>query len=261
MKKISLLLVFVMATMLCMAANPVIYVAQGGSGEGTSWSDPMGDIQQAVDSAYARSISSAEYYEVWIKAGTYPLSEMIRLRQATGYTGILSSSIQESAKLDRMEELIDEALENNKKVVVFSNWTQITDVVYDKLVKKYRVGRIIGQTNDDDRVKIVNAYQNGMIDIMIGTIGAMGTGLTLTAGSVEIFLDHPWNRALYDQAVDRCHRIGQKSNITIYNLLTKNTIDERIWELVCKKGKLADAIVDGQLNNMDKGDLVDYLLS
>lgn len=196
-----------------------------------------------------------------IKKATNPLSEMIRLRQATGYTGILSSTIQESAKLDRMEELIDEALENNKKVVVFSNWTQITDVVYDRLVKKYRVGRITGQTNDDDRVKIVNAYQSGNIDVMIGTIGAMGTGLTLTAGSVEIFLDHPWNRALYDQAVDRCHRIGQKSNITIYNLLTKNTIDERIWELVCKKGKLADAIVDGQLNNMDRSDLVDYLLS
>jgi SNF2 family DNA or RNA helicase len=196
-----------------------------------------------------------------IKKATNPLSEMIRLRQATGYTGILSSTIQESAKLDRMEELVEEAIENKKKVVVFSNWTQITDVVYDRLVKKYRVGRITGQTNDDDRVKIVNAYQNGNIDVMIGTIGAMGTGLTLTAGSVEIFLDHPWNRALYDQAVDRCHRIGQKSNITVYNLLTKNTIDERIWELVCKKGKMADAIVDGQLNNMDRSDLVDYLLS
>ena len=88
----------------------------------------------------------------------------------------------------------------------------------------------------------------------------MGTGLTLTAGTVEIFVDEPWNKALKDQAEDRCHRIGQKNNITIYTLLTKNTIDERINELVEKKGKMSDALVDGQVV-CDKAELLDYLLS
>ena len=75
----------------------------------------------------------------------------------------------------------------------------------------------------------------------------MGTGLTLTKGTVIIFLDEPWNKALYDQAVDRAHRIGQQNKITIYNLITKGTIDERIHKLVYKKGKMSDAIIDGKI--------------
>ncbi len=189
-----------------------------------------------------------------------PLAELIRMRQATGYTGILSSSIKESAKLDRMEELVDDAINNGKKVVIFSNWTQMTDVIYGRLYV-YHPAIITGQTNDTMRQVMVNDFQNDEdVKIIIGTIGAMGTGITLTAGTVLIFMDHPWNRALYDQAVDRCHRIGQNNNITIYNLLTKNTIDERIWELVERKGALSDAIVDGKITG-NKAELLEFLLS
>lgn len=206
-----------------------------------------------------------------VKESTNPLAEMIRLRQATGYTGILSSTVQESAKLDRMVELVEDAIANGKKVVIFSNWTQMTDAVCEKL-KDYNIGVITGETKDEERQNIVEAFQTpnnasmhdrvnkyGDIDVLVGTIGAMGTGLTLTAGTVEIFLDHPWNMALYDQAVDRCHRIGQKDNITVYNLLTKNTIDEKIWSIVQKKGAMADKLVDGKV--IDKDALIDYLLS
>lgn len=191
-----------------------------------------------------------------------PLAELIRMRQATGYTGILSSSIKESAKLDRMEELVDDAIENGKKVVIFSNWTQITNVVYERLLNKNYAGTIItGDIPDNIRQMRVEEFQNpnSICRFIIGTIGAMGTGLTLTAGTVLIFIDHPWNRALYDQAVDRCHRIGQNNNITIYNLLTKNTIDERIWELVQRKGLISDAIVDGKVCG-DKREVLEFLL-
>ena len=194
-----------------------------------------------------------------IKASNNPLSEMIRLRQATGYTGILSSTIMESAKLDRMKELVDDALENGRQVVIFSNWTQITNAVEKKLAG-YSLGVITGDTKDEDRQTIKDNFQEGKSKIMIGTIGAMGTGLTLTAGSVEIFMDEPWNKANKEQAEDRCHRIGQNSNLTIYTLMCKNTIDERIHEIVEQKGMMADAIVDGKIN-MDKGQLVDFLLS
>ncbi len=189
-----------------------------------------------------------------------PLAELIRMRQATGYTGILSSSIKESAKLDRMEELIEDAKANGKKVVVFSNWTQITDAIFEKLSGKYAIGVITGQTNDTDRQTIVNLFQEGKLDVVIGTIGAMGTGLTLTAGTVEIFLDEPWNKALKDQAEDRCHRIGTNENITIYTLICKDTIDERIHELVEKKGAISDAIVDGKITG-DREELLQFLLS
>jgi SNF2 family DNA or RNA helicase len=188
-----------------------------------------------------------------------PLAALIRMRQATGYTGILSSEIQESAKLDRMKELVDEALENKKQVVIFSNWTQMTDAIMDYL-DGYKYGIITGMTPDASRQSIIDKFQSKEYDIVIGTSGAMGTGITLTNGSVEIFLDEPWNMALKSQCVDRCHRIGQKNNLTIYTLMCKDTIDERIHEIVEKKGKMADALIDGNIN-MDKRELLEFLLN
>lgn len=189
-----------------------------------------------------------------------PLAELIRMRQATGYTGILSSTIKESAKLDRMEELVEDALNNGKKVVIFSNWTQITHIIETRL-SKYFPAVITGETPDNVRQKYVDAFQNNPdCQIIIGTIGAMGTGLTLTAGTVEIFIDEPWSKALKNQAEDRCHRIGQNNNVTVYTLLTKNTIDERIHELVERKGALSDAIIDGKVTG-DKRELLEFLLS
>lgn len=196
-----------------------------------------------------------------IKMAHNPLAELIRMRQATGYTGILSSKVKESAKLDRMEELVEEAVQNGKKVVIFSNWTQMTDIAYDRLLAKGFVGQMItGDTKDESRQLIVDAFQNSKYqDFIIGTIGAMGTGLTLTAGTVEIFLDEPWNRANKEQAEDRCHRVGTKENVTIYTLVCKDTIDERINQLVEKKGMMADALVDGKIA-IDKDNLLEFLV-
>ena len=195
-----------------------------------------------------------------IKMQNNPLAELIRMRQATGYTGILSSTVKESAKLDRMEELVDETIANDKQVVIFSNWTQMTDAIWERLSKKYKMACITGQTKDSERMDAVSLFQDGTIKVLVGTIGAMGTGLTLTAGTVEIFMDEPWNRANKEQAEDRCHRVGTTENITIYTILCKDTIDERIHELVERKGAMADALVDGKLQ-IDKGAMLDFLLS
>lgn len=193
-----------------------------------------------------------------IKMSNNPLAALIRMRQATGYTGILSSKVQESAKLDRMEELVEEAVSNGKKVVIFSNWTQMTDVIAKRLTK-YCPAIVTGDVHPDVRNDAIYSFQNDdFCKVIVGTIGAMGTGLTLTAGTVEIFLDEPWNNALKEQAVDRCHRIGTTENITIYTLLCKDTIDEKIHDLVLKKGAIADAMIDGKVSN---GVLIDYLLS
>lgn len=195
-----------------------------------------------------------------ISVAPNPLAEMIRLRQATGYTGILSSQIHESAKLDRMMELIADARENGQQVVVFSNWSQITNEVCNRIHGNYTYVSITGDTKDSDRQKNVEAFQDGRAEIIIGTTGAMGTGLTLTAGKVIIMLDEPWSMALREQAVDRCHRIGQNNNVTIYTIMCKGTIDEKIHKLVYEKGKMSDRIVDNSGNIIDKRELVDYLL-
>ena len=195
-----------------------------------------------------------------IKMANNPLAELIRMRQATGYTGILSSNIQESAKLDRMEELVDEAVANGKKVVIFSNWTQMTTPIMERLCGKYYCVKVTGEYSAEAREAAVREFQtNDRCKVIIGTIGAMGTGLTLTAGTVEIFMDEPWNRANKEQAEDRCHRVGTKENITIYTLLCKGTIDERINELVEEKGAMADMMVDGKIT-ANKAQVLEYLI-
>ncbi len=195
-----------------------------------------------------------------IKSAPNPLAELIRMRQATGYTGILSSTIQESAKLDRMEELVEEAVESGKKVVVFSNWTQMTAPIAQRLAK-YNPAVITGEINADTRQQMIDKFQkNNSCKVILGTSGAMGTGITLTAGTVEIFLDEPWNMALKEQCVDRCHRIGQTQNLTIYTIMAKDTIDERVHDIVLSKGELSDAIVDGVIKQ-NKEQMLDFLLS
>lgn len=194
-----------------------------------------------------------------IKMSPNPLASLSRLRQATGYTGILSTNVKVSAKLDRMKELVEEAVDNDKKVVIFSNWSEITAIVRTML-KDYNPAYITGDTKDNERQQEVDRFQNDPeCKVIIGTTGAMGTGITLTAGTVEVFLDEPWNRALKDQAVDRCHRVGTKENVTIYTLLTKNTIDEKIHQLINEKGEMSDMIVDN--DTMSNNKLVDFLLS
>lgn len=196
-----------------------------------------------------------------IKASNNPLAELIRMRQATGYTGILSSTIKESGKIDRLEELVEDAVSNGDKVIIFSNWTAMTTPIYEKLSKKYKGVVITGETKDNERQQNVNKFQtNETCKFCLGTIGAMGTGLTLTAANTVIFIDEPWTMAAKQQAIDRAHRIGTKENVTIYTLMAKNTIDERIHELVEKKGAMSDAIVDNKIVG-NKLELLEFLIN
>lgn len=189
-----------------------------------------------------------------------PLSQMIRLRQTTGYPGILSSTIKSSSKLLRCEEMVRDEVKNGGKVIIFSQWKQMTDEVVNVL-KDLRPLYINGDVKTEDRMKSVNAFQNDDdFKVIVGTIGAMGTGLTLNAANTVIFLDEPWNRALKDQAEDRAHRIGTKGTVNIITLITKDTIDERINTLVANKGAMADMLVDG-VRKSGHISLADYLIS
>ena len=193
-----------------------------------------------------------------IKISNNPLAQLIRLRQATGFTGILSTQTKESAKLDRLEEIVEELAENKEKCIIFSNWTDMTTPTYERL-KRFNPAIITGETKDREAEK-ERFMTDDRCTCIIGTIGAMGTGLTLTAASTVIFLDSPWNRANKEQAEDRAHRIGTKSNVNIITLVCKDTIDERIEELVHKKGAMADALVDGKVDS-SKSQVIDFLLN
>ena len=193
-----------------------------------------------------------------IKISPNPLAQLIRLRQATAYTGILSSQIKESAKLDRLEEIVEELVENGEKAIIFSNWTDMTGPTMERL-KRFNPAIITGETKDR-KAQQERFMTDSRCKVIIGTIGAMGTGLTLTAASTVIFLDSPWNRANKEQAEDRAHRIGTTSNVNIITLVCKDTIDERIEELINKKGAMADALVDGKVD-FDRAEVIDFLLN
>lgn len=196
-----------------------------------------------------------------VKVHPDPLSEMLRLRQVTGYPGILSSTVTKSAKMDRMEELVEEEVSVGGKAIIFSNWSEMTNVIRHKL-KKYNPAYITGEVGSVQRMEEKDRFQNDPnCKVMIGTIGALGTGFTLTAAQLVIFVDEPWNRGIKDQAEDRAHRIGTRGTVRIVTILTRDTVDEGVYNLVQKKGKMADLLVDGKVDGKNVDNVLSYLLT
>lgn len=196
-----------------------------------------------------------------VKVHPDPLSEMLRLRQVTGYPGILSSTVTKSAKMDRMEELVEEEVCVGGKAIIFSNWSEMTNVIRHKL-KKYNPAYITGEVGSVQRMKEKDRFQNDPnCKVMIGTIGALGTGFTLTAAQLVIFVDEPWNRGIKDQAEDRAHRIGTRGTVRVVTILTRDTVDEGVYNLVQKKGKMADLLVDGKVDGKNVDNVLSYLLT
>ena len=171
------------------------------------------------------------------------LASVLNLRKITCHPKWVDDEYKDSVKFERTRQLVYDIVENDQKVIIFSNWSTPIEWLYEEL-NMYNPAKITGDTKD--RMVEVEKFQNDpTCKVILGTIGAMGTGLTLTAASNVIFLDEPWNRALKDQATDRCHRIGTKNNINVYTLICKGTMDEMVHKTVTKKGRVADEIVDG----------------
>lgn len=170
------------------------------------------------------------------------LVKLTKLREITSCSSIIDSKCS-TAKLDRMEEIVSEAIQNNESVVIFTNWTSVVKEV-EKRLKKYKVVSITGEKSLEERHEAEMKFQTGKSKVIVGTVKAIGTGFNLTKGTIEIFIDEPWTMGDKEQATDRCHRIGQKSNVVIYSLFTKDTVDERVHQLLMNKKDLSLALVD-----------------
>lgn len=196
-----------------------------------------------------------------IKLRPDPLSEMLRLRQVTGAPSIISSSVTVSAKMDRLVELVEEITSVGEKAIIFSQWSTMTDMIKQKL-REYNPAYITGDVKSEERMDEVHRFQtDDTCKVIIGTIGAMGTGLTLTAASTVIFMDEPWNRGIKDQAEDRAHRIGTRGTVRVVTLITKDSVDEGIYNMVQKKGRMADLLIDGKVDGRNVDGALEYLLS
>jgi SWI/SNF-related matrix-associated actin-dependent regulator 1 of chromatin subfamily A len=139
---------------------------------------------------------------------------------------------------------IENFLESDGKLVVFA----VHKFVIDQLMETFKgiAVKIDGSVSNDDRQKAVDAFQtNDKIRLFVGNLQAAGVGITLTAASNLVFLELGWSPSLMEQAAARIHRISQKFSVTIYYLLARNTIEEKIAKLLDKKKKTVDAIMDG----------------
>lgn len=218
----------------------------------------MGAAQAAI---YKEVLTALKKDVDKIRLSADPLAQLIRLRQATGYPGVISTKVTASAKMERLKQLVEECVANGNKCIIFSNWEKMTEAIRQEL-NVYKPAYITGGVKTTDRQSEMNRFQKDTnCSVIIGTIGAMGTGYTLNNASLVIFFDEPWNRAEKDQAEDRAHRIGTKGTVTVITLITKDTIDERIIEIVYKKGRMADMLVDGKIVDKNRMGILDYLLS
>ena len=194
-----------------------------------------------------------------IRLSNNPLAEFIRLRQATGCPEILSSKETKSSKFERAVEIIAESIATDDKVIVFSNWTKVIYPFIDTIAK-YNPAVVTGEV-ENTSVEIEKFMNDKTCKVICGTIAALGTGYTLTAGSVVIFLDSPWTRGDKDQAEDRAHRIGATKPVTVYTLVCHGTIDERIEDIVDSKGEVSDYIIDGNAKAMKSLGVIDFLFT
>ena len=198
-----------------------------------------------------------------------PLAKMLRLRQVNGSPELVdfecvtdSTYLKKNAKLSRLIELVGEILSRGEKVVIFSNWVEPLRTVYKYLKPEYnKICCFTGTMSEKDRQLHKNTFiNNPEYKILIGTIGALGTTHTLTVANNVIFYDEPWTASDRQQAVDRCHRISATSTVNVYTLLSKDTIDERVHNILYRKDITSKFIVDGKLDIYNNPELFDKLL-
>lgn len=175
------------------------------------------------------------------------LSEILRLRQACCHPRlVVKDSPIPSSKLDLFGEVIREIRENGHKALIFSQF-----VAHLALLRQYLDGMGVpyryldGGTAPKDRKREVDAFQAGHGDLFLISLKAGGLGLNLTAADFVIHMDPWWNPSVEDQASDRAHRIGQEHPVTIYRLVSKGTIEEKIVRLHESKKELADTLLEG----------------
>ncbi len=191
-----------------------------------------------------------------ILASVNPLSCTLRLRQLTG--GMFTD---DNPKLERIKDMLDEEIvPNGYKAIIFSQWEQITALYVDAL-KEYNPIYITGKVSPEDRQKEVDRFQNDpSCKLAIGTIGAMGTGLTLNKASYVFFIDKLWNSGENAQAEDRAHRIGTVGTVNVISMVAKGSIDEGVEEYLLENKDLFDRIVDGKGSAKDIKTILNKLL-
>jgi superfamily II DNA or RNA helicase len=175
------------------------------------------------------------------------LDALLKLRQICCDPRLLAgqdAKAETSAKLSRLLEMLPELLAEGRKVILFSQFTSMLDLIKPELSERgITFSEIRGLTKD--RQAPVKAFQSGEVPVILVSLKAGGTGLNLTAADTVILYDPWWNPAVEAQAIDRAHRIGQTKPVFVHRLIARGTIEEKILLLQDKKRSLA-AILWGE---------------
>lgn len=194
-----------------------------------------------------------------ILASVNPLNCTLRLRQLTSGNPNLTD---DSPKLDRIKEMLEEEIiPNGHKAIIFSQWSTIAKDLGIEL-SEYDPIVITGEVPPEQRQRLVDNFQtNPHCKVAIGTIGAMGTGLTLNKASYVFFMDKAWNSGDNAQAEDRAHRIGTVGAVNVISMVAKGTIDEAVEDYLLENKDLIDRVVDGKGSKQDIKTILNKLLS
>lgn len=150
----------------------------------------------------------------------------------------------ESVKLDVLISMSSELYSSGHKIVIFSRFTKMMEIINRALVKLHiNVFYLDGKTRQ--RQEIVDAFEQSRDGIFLISLKAGGVGINLVSADTAIIYDPWWNPAVEKQAQDRIYRIGQKNNVTIYKLIVADTIEEKVQLLQDKKKELFDQVVSG----------------
>ena len=192
------------------------------------------------------------------------LAELTRTRQLCCDPSLVVENYQGgSAKREACLELIESAIEGEHRILLFSQFTSMLDLLAADLNEKgisYYV--LTGETPKEERIRLMNSFNEGTVPVFLISLRAGGTGLNLTGADIVIHYDPWWNLAVQNQATDRAHRIGQQKTVTVYKLIIKGSIEEKIVELQDSKKNLADEILSGEsssLAGLSKEDLLELL--
>ena len=179
------------------------------------------------------------------------LAELTKIRQICCDPGLLAEYDGPSAKREACLELIKSAIDGGHRMLVFSQFTSMLELLEkDLAAEDIAFYRITGSTPKEERLRLVHAFNEGSVPVFLISLKAGGTGLNLTGADMVIHYDPWWNIAAQNQATDRAHRIGQTRKVTVFKLIVRNTIEDKILEMQNSKADLADAILSGEAESL-----------
>lgn len=192
------------------------------------------------------------------------LAGITRLRQLCCHPALFLENYEDkSGKMEQLMELIENALENKKRLLIFSQFTSMLAIIGEELDRrKLPYFYLNGQTPSKERLEMADRFNRGENDLFLISLKAGGTGLNLTGADTVILYDLWWNPAVEEQAAGRAHRIGQKNSVQVMRLIARGTIEEKIYEMQQKKKELVEQVIqpgEAMLSSLSEAEIRDIL--